>query len=69
MNLLSILLTAFALSMDAFAVSITKGMSLKKSSNKISIKIALFFRLFQGAMPLLGWILGIRFQNYRNQHI
>lgn len=64
MNLLSILLTAFALSMDAFAVSITKGMSLKKSSNKISIKIALFFGLFQGAMPLLGWILGISFQNY-----
>lgn len=64
MNLLSILLTAFALSMDAFAVSITKGMSLKKSSNKISIKIALFFGLFQGFMPLLGWILGISFQNY-----
>lgn len=64
MNLLSILLTAFALSMDAFAVSITKDMSLKKSSNKISIKIALFFGLFQGAMPLLGWILGISFQNY-----
>lgn len=64
MNLLSILLTAFALSMDAFAVSVTKGMSLKKSSNKISIKIALFFGLFQGVMPLLGWILGISFQNY-----
>lgn len=64
MNLLSILLTAFALSMDAFAVSVTKGMSLKKSSNKISIKIALFFGLFQGGMPLLGWILGISFQNY-----
>ena len=64
MNLISILLTAFALSMDAFAVSITKGMSLKKSSTKISIKIALFFGLFQGGMPLLGWFLGISFQNY-----
>lgn len=64
MNLVSILLTGFALSMDAFAVSVTKGMSLRKSSKKISIKIAAFFGLFQGGMPLLGWFLGLSFQNY-----
>lgn len=64
MGALSVFLTAFALSMDAFAVSVTKGMTLKKINLKIASKIALFFGLFQGIMPLLGWTLGIRFESY-----
>ena len=64
MNIITILFTAFALSMDAFAVSVTKGMTLKKLNKGIAIKIALFFGVFQAAMPLLGWMLGISFQSY-----
>ncbi|MEF9990885.1 MAG: manganese efflux pump MntP family protein [Romboutsia sp.] len=64
MNLTAILFTSLALSMDAFAVSITKGMTIKKLTKGLGIKIALFFGLFQGGMPLMGWILGISFERY-----
>lgn len=64
MSILSILLTSFALSMDAFAVSITKGMTLKNINKKLAFKIAFFFGLFQGGMPLIGWALGIGFEKY-----
>ena len=64
MNIVSIIFTAIALAMDAFAVSITKGMTLKSLSKGIAIKIALFCGVFQAAMPLIGWILGIGFQDH-----
>lgn len=64
MSFTAILFTAFALSMDALAVSVTKGMTLKNLTKGISIKIALAFGLFQGGMPLLGWALGISFESY-----
>ncbi|WP_434796586.1 manganese efflux pump MntP [Terrisporobacter vanillatitrophus] len=64
MGLLTILLTGFALAMDAFAVSVTKGMTLRKITSFISFKIAFFFGLFQGLMPFIGWFIGIRFQLY-----
>lgn len=64
MGIISILLTSFALSMDAFAVSVTKGITLKKINYSISAKIAFFFGLFQGIMPLFGWLLGIKFESY-----
>ena len=64
MNIITIILTGFALAMDAFAVSVTKGMTLKNLTKKMAIKIALFFGVFQAAMPLIGWLLGISFQGY-----
>ena len=64
MNIITIVLTAFALAMDAFAVSVTKGMTLKNLTKGIAIKIALFFGVFQAVMPLIGWMLGISFQGY-----
>lgn len=64
MGITSILLTAFALSMDAFAVSVTKGITLKKINYSVATKIAFFFGLFQGIMPLIGWCLGIKFESY-----
>lgn len=54
MNIITIILTGFALAMDAFAVSVTKGMMLKNLTKKMAIKIALFFGVFQAAMPLIG---------------
>ena len=61
---LVILTTAFALSMDAFTVSVSKGMTIQKMSKYLALKISLFFGLFQGFMPFLGWLLGISFEKY-----
>ena len=64
MNFIALIFTAFALSMDAFAVSITKGMTIKNLKKSTALKMALTFGVFQGAMPLLGWALGISFGSY-----
>ena len=64
MNFIALIFTAFALSMDAFAVSITKGMTIKNLIKSTALKMALAFGVFQGGMPLLGWALGISFESY-----
>ena len=64
MNFIALIFTAFALSMDAFAVSITKGMTIKNLKKSTALKMALAFGVFQGAMPLLGLALGISFESY-----
>ncbi|MEG1409925.1 MAG: manganese efflux pump MntP family protein [Terrisporobacter sp.] len=64
MGFWTIILTGFALAMDAFAVSITKGMTLKDINFYIAAKIAIFFGAFQGIMPFIGWFAGIRFESY-----
>ncbi len=64
MSLIAILLMSIALSMDAFAVSITKGMTIRNAKIKLAFKIALFFGIFQGIMPLIGWSIGISFESY-----
>ena len=64
MNFIALIFTAFALSMDAFAVSITKGMTIKNLKKSTALKMALAFGVFQGGMPLLGWALGISFESY-----
>ncbi len=64
MSFIAIIFTAFALSMDAFAVSITKGMTIKNLKKSTALKMALAFGVFQGGMPLLGWVLGISFEGY-----
>ena len=64
MNFIALIFTAFALSMDAFVVSITKGMTIKNLKKSTALKMALAFGVFQGAMPLLGWALGISFESY-----
>jgi manganese efflux pump family protein len=52
------------LAMDAFAVSIISGISLKKYKIRYAFKIALFFGVFQAIMPLIGWAAGLSFRNY-----
>ena len=64
MNFIALIFTAFALSMDAFAVSITKGMTIKNLKKSTALKMAFTFGVFQGAMPLLGWALVISFESY-----
>lgn len=64
MGFLEILFTAFGLSMDAFAISITNGATLKDLKTNTALKISGTFGLFQAGMPLLGWLIGINFEKY-----
>lgn len=57
-------LLAAGLSMDAFAVSICKGLAMEKVTWKHALIPGLWFGGFQGLMPLLGWLLGSRFTGY-----
>lgn len=50
--------------MDAFAVSICKGLSMKKLDKKKVVIIAIYFGIFQALMPLLGFFLGRTFESY-----
>lgn len=58
MPILSILFIALGLAMDAFAVSITSGISIKKLKVRHAVAVGAAFGLFQAVMPLLGWLLG-----------
>jgi putative Mn2+ efflux pump MntP len=61
---IEIILIAFGLAMDCFAVSITAGATNKNVSKKKTIEVAFFFGVFQGIMPVLGWLLGMSVKNY-----
>lgn len=58
MNLIPILLIALGLAMDAFAVSITSGIAIKRIKISQALLIAAFFGIFQALMPVLGWAIG-----------
>ena len=64
MSLLTLFITAVGLSMDAFAVSICKGLAMKKLSLKKALIIGLWFGGFQALMPTIGYALGTRFESY-----
>lgn len=61
MNWWELFIIAVGLSMDAFAVAICKGLSIRKMSRKYGIITGLYFGGFQAGMPLLGYLLGSRF--------
>ena len=63
MDIFSIFLIAVGLAMDAFSVSITKGLVMK-SNVKHALIIALFFGVFQALMPVAGWISGIQLEAF-----
>lgn len=62
MGLMELSLIGISLAMDAFAVSICKGLTIKKSIIKKGIIIGIYFGIFQGLMPLTGYILGNTFE-------
>ncbi|MDE7093668.1 MAG: manganese efflux pump MntP family protein [Oscillospiraceae bacterium] len=64
MNFLELLLIAFSVSMDAFAVSITDGLCCKNLQKKQFISIGLCFGILQGLMPVIGFFLGQTFASY-----
>jgi putative Mn2+ efflux pump MntP len=55
---------ALGLSMDAFAVAVTKGLCLRKMRYKYALITGLFFGGFQALMPLVGFFLGVQFEGY-----
>ena len=61
---IEIFLIGVGLSMDAFAVSICKGLSMQKVKKRDVFIIALFFGGFQALMPFIGWFLGRGFESY-----
>ena len=61
MSPITLTLTAFGLAADAFAVSVAKGMRMRSLDLRPALAIALTFGLFQGVMPLIGWLLGASF--------
>lgn len=64
MSTIEIVLVGVSLAMDAFAVSMCKGLSMPKINYKHALIIALFFGVFQAVMPLIGWLLGSAFEKY-----
>lgn len=62
MDFISILFLAVGLAMDAFNVSITRGLTLR-CNIKYALIIAVFFGGFQALMPVAGWFSGIQLQN------
>lgn len=58
-----LLIIAVGLSMDAFAVSICKGLSMNKMSWKNAVITGVYFGGFQAGMPLIGYFLGVQFQD------
>ena len=63
-NILEILLIAIGLAMDAFAVSIASGATMKKLEMKNALKMGLFFGGFQAIMPVIGWLAGIGMKSF-----
>lgn len=64
MSLIELFILAVGLSMDAFAVSICKGLSMQKVTIKKYLTIGLYFGIFQAGMPILGYALGVQFKDY-----
>jgi len=67
MDLLAILFLAVGLAMDAFAVSICKGLAMKTPKMKAMVIIGIWFGFFQAIMPIIGYYLGTSLYQYISQ--
>ncbi len=63
MGFFEILLLGVALSMDAFAVAVCKGLAMRKIDRHYAVIIALYFGFFQALMPVIGWAGGSYFKS------
>ena len=61
MSFFALFTLAVGLAMDAFAVSICKGLAMKKLSLKHMVIVGLWFGGFQALMPAVGYLLGVQF--------
>lgn len=64
MGIAEILLLSLGLAMDAFAVSVCKGLSVLRVKKKHYLTVGIWFGGFQALMPTLGWLLGSAFDEY-----
>ena len=64
--MIELIVIAFGLSMDAFAVAMGKGLCMRKIQYGYASVIALFFGGFQALMPVIGWVLGKQFSTQIN---
>ncbi len=63
MEIIELLLIAIGLAMDAFAVSICKGLAMKRMNWKKAVIVGIYFGVFQALMPVIGYFLGTTFEN------
>ena len=66
MSFIEVFLIAVGLAMDAFAVSVCKGLKMRRVDYKYTLIIAFFFGFFQAMMPAIGWLAGKQFESYIN---
>ena len=59
MDLITIIIVALGLAMDAFAVAVASGLAIKKLQIGYALRIAIFFGAFQAIMPVVGWLAGL----------
>ena len=68
MTILDIIVLAIGVSMDAFAVSIAKGLAMQRLRPRHYTSVAMWFGGFQALMPLLGYFVGARFASVVNSY-
>lgn len=64
MSTAELFILALALSMDAFAAAVCRGLAVPKAGIKEGFTAGLYFGGFQALMPLLGYVLGVQFKEY-----
>lgn len=64
MTLFSLIVLAIGLCMDSFAVSLTSGVLMRPFCARRACKFAAIMAIFQGTMPVIGWLLGVGFRSY-----
>jgi putative Mn2+ efflux pump MntP len=64
MSIFTVLFIAIGLAMDSFSVSIINGLTMQKVKIRKALKIAFIFGVFQGGMPVLGWLVGIKLKTF-----
>lgn len=64
MGMTELVVLAVGLAMDAFAVSVCKGLSAGRVTLGYALTAGLWFGGFQALMPFLGWLLGVQFQSF-----
>ena len=64
MGFFELFVLAVGLSMDAFAVSVCKGLSVQRCTLRHAATVGVYFGGFQAGMPLIGYLLGVQFQRY-----
>ena len=67
MGIVEVLLIAIGVSMDAFAVSVAKGISARQMKMRYALQAGLWFGGFQALMPCIGYFLGLGFATFIGQ--